>query len=299
MAESIFGQFDIGTIHRFQRLRALRDFALHTESLLRDGPEGIWDVVPALEALIRSDLVSELLRTELEHMASEPAHLPTGAVDTLLVARSRLFSLLLKTCDLGSDAARSQVFSLSEHVLLAIAGPAPLVLDVYSELPDYRNEVFDANRPLGPPERRTLQPGTVVAFRAGRDCPLPVSRARSFALQLLSRPVMRVQWVYDAQTRRAVRGVAADPGASRLEFAAQALAELRGEHAPERLASLCDHPDHFVRWTAIRCLTRVDFRAGVEKVRGAVNDPHPHVRNAATRALQKMAAEGVLEGGAR
>jgi hypothetical protein len=299
MAESAPRQFDIQTIQRFERLPALRDFALFTESRLGDGPEGIWDVAPALEALVCAGFASDLFRSELEHMAREPSHLPTGAIDTLLVARSRRFSLLLKTANVARDATRAHVFGLSEHVLFAVAGPAPLTIDVYSEATGYPNDVFDRERPLGPAERRTLLPGSVTPFRAGRDCPLPVSRETSFAFQLLSRPVARVQWVYDVQTHRALRAVAADPGASRLEFAAQALGELRGEHAAERLLSLCEHPDHFVRWAAIRSLTRVDLRAGVEKVRGAANDPHPHVRNAASRTLQKMAADGVLEAAAR
>lgn len=295
MAESAARQFDIGTIQRFERLPPLRDFALEAEARLEEGPEGIWELAPALEALVRGGFAGELFRTELEHMAREPSHLPTGAFDTLLVARSRRFSLLLKTSHVVPGAARPHAYSLSEHLLLAVLGPSPLDVDVYAEAADHPNDVFDRGRPLGAPERRTLRPGEVVPFRAGRDCPLPVSCEPSFALQLLSRTVTRVQWVYDLKTLKAVRAVAADPAASRIEFAAQTLAELRGKHAADRLASLCDHPDHFVRWTALRSLTRVDFRAGVEKLRVAVDDPHPHVRNAAARALKKMVADGVLK----
>ena len=85
---------------------ALRDFALEAESRLDGGPDGIWELAPSLEALVRADFAGELFRTELAHMAREPSHLPTGAFDTLLIARSRRFSLLLKTSHVVEGAAR-------------------------------------------------------------------------------------------------------------------------------------------------------------------------------------------------
>jgi hypothetical protein len=288
--------FDDHTTRRFARLPALRAFAEQVESRLSDeGPEGIWACRRALEELVLSGFVRDLFRAELEELVRVPSYMPSGAGDTMTIARSHRFALLLKASRPEREVPPSQVFSLSEHYLLAVAGPSPFLVDLFAETPGYANDVFDRERPLGAPERRTVLPGEVAEFRAGRDCVRAThAEATSFALQLVSRPVRSVQWVYSAESLRAIRAQAADATASRLEFAAHALAELRGEGAAEGLARLCDHPDHFVRWSAIRGLTRVDLRAGLEKVRAAVADPHPHVRNAAARTLRKMESDGVL-----
>jgi HEAT repeat protein len=133
-----------------------------------------------------------------------------------------------------------------------------------------------------------LAPGDVACFRAGSDALVAsVPTEATLALVLASSTVDRERRIYAADTLRAERVVSADPGASRLEFAARVLAELGGAGATPRLVRLTGHPAHFVRWTALQSLARVDGAAARDALRAALDDPHPHVRNAAGRALAR------------
>lgn len=288
--------YDTVTAKRLERLPALGEFAARTEEHLSEhGPDGIWDCQPGFEALIRPEFVRDLLRTELERVAENSCYLPNGTFDTLMLVQGGHFLLVARLFVHGRPLPRARVFSRPEHMLIGVAGPAPLTLDVFHEASGYRNDVFDRARSIEGPERLLLSPGMVARLHAGRDCPLPVDpEETTLGFVMVSRPLQRVQWAYAADTRRAVRALAADPTASRLEFAAQTLAELGDTRAVVNVKSLCDHPDHFVRWSAIRSLMRLDVRAGLGILRRAQDDPHPHVRNAAARALRKMVSDKVL-----
>lgn len=290
---------DTATAKRIERLPALGEFVARTEDhLSKKGPSGIWDCLTELQALTRAELVRDLFRTELEQVAEDPCYIPNGSFDTLILAQREHFLLIAKLWMQGKPIPRKQVFSRPEHMLIGVAGPAPLSLEVFHEASGYRNDVFDRTRSIEGPQRHLLSPGMVACLRAGRDCPLFAEpEETTFGFVMLSRPLQRVQWAYAVDTRRAVRALAADPTASRLEFAAQTLAALGDTRAVANLKSLCEHPDHFVRWSALRCLMRLDSRTGLEILRRAQDDLHPHVRNAATRALQKIAPDDVLRTG--
>jgi HEAT repeat protein len=52
-----------------------------------------------------------------------------------------------------------------------------------------------------------------------------------------------------------------------------------------------NHPDHFVRWGALRAVVAIDLEEGTQALAmAAVEDPHRHVREAAAAALQKVCA---------
>jgi len=288
--------FDDATRQRIERFPRLGEFAAIAEhTLLTKGVDGIWDCLPDFESLVRSDFVGDMIRSELARILDVPFYLPSGGVDAINIARSRHLTLIAKLFKQGTSPPRAQVYSLPGHLLFGVVGPGRVVVDVYQEAPGYRNDLFDRTRPLGGPELRTLDPGTVACFHAGRDAVLPTDAGQpSVALILLSTRVAHLQWVYSTETLRAERVFSADPMASRLEFAVQALAELDAPDTTEGLRALCDHPEHFVRWSAIRGLIRVDFEKGVSMVVRALDDPHPHVSNAAARALRKIEGDGLL-----
>lgn len=287
---------DPSTRERIERFPALGEFTAAAErTLAANGPAGLWDCVPAFESLVRSEFVGDLIRSELTRIVEAPCHMPGGTFDVMTVARSRHFVLAAKLFQRGMNAPRAQVYSLPEHLLFGVVGPGQLTIDVYQEAPGYRNDLFDRTRPLAGPERRTLEPGAVACFRAGHEAVLPADAGEpSVVLIMASERVERLQWVYSAEALRAERVFSADLTASRLEFAVHALAELDVKASIPGLRSLCEHPEHFVRWSAVRSLIRVDFQDGIAMVRRALDDPHPHVRNAAIRALRKIEADGLL-----
>ena len=56
------------------------------------------------------------------------------------------------------------------------------------------------------------------------------------------------------------------------------------------IAALYDHPDHFVRWSAVCGVMDLDPSQGARLVHRALQDAHPHVRRAARRSLDRYEA---------
>lgn len=54
--------------------------------------------------------------------------------------------------------------------------------------------------------------------------------------------------------------------------------------AADAVKALYGHPDHNVRWAAVRCLGALGSQAAHDLLHEAVNDPHPHIRRAAARS---------------
>lgn len=287
--------FDPSTRQRIERLPRLGEFVTAVQRILTGrGSDGFWDCGPELNSLVCSSFPGDLIRSELVRTIESPFYVPTGNFEAMIVAKSPLFTLTMKLFQRRVGASRTEIYGLPEHLLIAVVGPGPVVIDVYGESPGYRNDLFDRTRTLIGPERRALAPGDIGKYRSGYDALLPVDVAEpSLAFIMTSERIHQLQWVYAAQSQRADRILSADPMTSRLEFAVAALAELDAEAAVPSLLALVGHPQHFVRWSAVRSLIRIDFRQGLAMVQRCIHDAHPHVRNAALRALDKIEADGL------
>ena len=76
--------------------------------------------------------------------------------------------------------------------------------------------------------------------------------------------------------------------AYRLFYAAKLLGQIPRQRSVGSLLTLSDHSAHFVRWTALQSLFKVDFETAVERLQRATADQHPSVGRAARQALQEL-----------
>jgi HEAT repeat protein len=58
----------------------------------------------------------------------------------------------------------------------------------------------------------------------------------------------------------------------------------------DNLQQLSNHALHYLRWAAIQTLFTLDRAKGTQALLQALNDSHPHVRNAAQRSWNKLQA---------
>jgi hypothetical protein len=97
-------------------------------------------------------------------------------------------------------------------------------------------------------------------------------------------------WHFDSTSGVAKSATSASGDASRQEFSVAALRHLEWVEAIDDIESLAMGSSyHFVRMAALRHLTTMDYgrgRAALE--RAATSDPHPHVRNAVIRSIEKL-----------
>lgn len=64
----------------------------------------------------------------------------------------------------------------------------------------------------------------------------------------------------------------------------------RSRSSLDQLHELACHPCHMVRWSAMQAVARIDGSMAMVLIRKAVDDPHPGVRSAARRVIEKRAA---------
>ncbi|MEI5098407.1 HEAT repeat domain-containing protein [Streptomyces sp. PmtG] len=138
----------------------------------------------------------------------------------------------------------------------------------------------------------TVARGQVLALDAGQQVGA-FARQETICPHLLltGPPVLAYRLAYDRRTLRPVQVISADLAASRLTYAIQLLGAAGKNTSGPRLDELSRHPQHQVRWEAIRALFRVDRPAGTARLReAAVNDPHPEIRATAAAALGQVPA---------
>lgn len=273
----------------------LDEFVRHVNGLLSEGSAGspFWAVEPVFTELVRRDGMTELVNAELQRVIDDPTHRPDGLSDTdLTLARGEGFTLSARVVNPtpGGSGARTARGSV-EHYLMAVvgAGSAPIETEWYEQPRPDPNAVFDRTRKLISRGRRTLVAGEPVRVRAARDIVriAPADQPSCVAV-LASAPVATLSWEYDLDTGDPIRAVSGSAAASRLEAAARLLGELGDPASVPTLVALAKHPHHFVRWAAMRAAAALDLTVGVELLRGATADEHPHVRKAAGTALRQL-----------
>lgn len=253
--------------------------------LASDDPGSFSSCVEPLQRLARSRFVSAFVDWELSALMDSRWSATTELRDAeLTLVQDERFSLSLVLLEAGQRMPADQIEGLAHHLVLAVVGPDPLDIERYRLSPPARFEVLDRSRRLQPLNRDTLAPGDVGFFAAGEDVMrIHQPRGATAALLLRSDLIHRIRWVYDAATLSPCLAVAADPRSSRLDFACRIVAKL-GEPCDARaLEGLVAHPDHFVRWTALRTSLQLDAVRGRKLMEDALEDLHPHIRSAATR----------------
>lgn len=285
-----------------ERLGAFPELAAFIDEvgLLCDDPdpERFWAAETAFSRLLRSPFLPRLVQHELERVAREPGYSPGAGLSRydLGIVQTPAFSLSVELFE-PHVRLSTRLYTATQHVLIGVAGFAGAGEARYEmfEQPDpWPNEVLDRSRTLVRRGVHVCPPGGVMRLRAGIDAPrlLPVDKPVVLLL-LASRNVVPLRWEYDEELVP-LRAMAAMNASSRLEYTARLLAELGQRSSVEPLRDLFAHPDHFVRWAAVRAVMKLDFDEGAVLLRRAEDDPHPHVRSAARAAVARLVREGRL-----
>jgi hypothetical protein len=254
-------------------LPAFKEFASQLSDVLGDSHETFWKCRTALAFLSRSRAALGYVESELLNSLQSTCYFPR-----LTLVESDLFSLRLVI--VSPRPAARVIHSMVEHQMLAvIQGSAQL--QRFERADRGAHDVFNAQKRIFSSGVSTLVAGDVAELWADRECYELSTRTNAFLFQLRSRPLYRLQWVYDAATLAPKRIYSSHAEDMQAELAILTARNLGFSDCVPNVRRLLDHPNHVIRRAAFNTLVALDPENREVYLRVAANDPHPDVQQAA------------------
>lgn len=173
------------------------------------------------------------------------------------------------------------------HSMSAHITDAPVTVDRYQvpsgfDLQTYDEAVQLRLKDSGQPSERSVfvKHGTQEILDV-----TPAATEPAYTLRVNTVPFGDFEWSFSRETLRPVQMNAVKRLDSNLTTIFDLLAAVGSPDSLDQLDTYTKHPAHFVRWRAVQTIGAIDEARGAELVLEAVNDPHPHVREAARTTL--------------
>jgi hypothetical protein len=176
------------------------------------------------------------------------------------------------------------------HAMIAVIGPEPLVVDRYRPSHDIDNDVFDPQVKLLLPKRKVYAPGSVCVVDTRKGLFDFLVESPTFVVKLSGRVRRAIQWVFSRHTLQAVHTVPGNSSDAHIAEMIGALTAMGSATSIATLYALTTHNSHFIRWSALQALARLNPEAAKASLQRATKDAHPHVRSASEKAIAAMAA---------
>ena len=255
--------------------------AIETRSIDVNDPSSFFQFGTEIANLVASGYPALALERNLLRSLEEPTWLGKWKPNELVLFASHKIELSIWSF----STPRQYIHTVSSHVLLAPCTPTGLHYRRFGLPANYDNRIFDRNMKLEFVDEGSTQQGEVLSMDAGGllydfllDAPTPV-------VKLTYGPVETMEWLFHRDTGAAWKISDSDLAATQMRVAAYVLGQISHTSSAPALKLLTFHDSHAVRWAAIQALSRISVSDALERLRTAVNDPHPHIRRAAERTL--------------
>lgn len=277
-------------VERFPRLAAL--VAQAEACVAGDTLPGLTHVCrKAFDQLLGSRELSEIVSEALQQMAKGDAMHPewlSKTAEEWVVVDTPDYSLRLVARKPRQGALLQ---SLNFNCLVGnMSGPG-FPISCYRFPDDARIDAFKVGMLAVEGEQVMLEAGQSLELLAERDIPNITLQAPVLTLTLYSKCYAPLIWCFDRKTLQSVMAMAShdspvrrQAGAAMLQHIHQSEA-LPVEASLETLSTLAQDSSHFVRWAALQGLCGIDLEHARPHLLRAVDDPHPAVAAAASRAV--------------
>jgi hypothetical protein len=182
------------------------------------------------------------------------------------------------------------IHSHAGHAMIAVIGPEPLVVDRYRPSHDIDNDVFDPQVALLLPKRKVYVPGSICVVDTRKGLFDFLVESPTFVMILSGRVRRAIQWIFSRHTLQAVHAIPSNPDDANIAEMIGALTAMGSATSIATLYALTAHSSHFIRWSALQALARMNPEAAKASLQRATKDAHPHVRTASEKAIAAMAA---------
>ena len=276
----------------------LETFYAEASSLIReDSDAGFRECLPLLEQLCREGAFTELLNSRLDAVLRGSYESRNRSADHLMVTKTPEFTLLLRA--LVDPQRQDKVFAQPFDQIIAPLNRNGVRYTSYHQPRPMPNDVFDKSRSIASMGSNELSQWQGAYFRAGEDTYLiqPPSQDEEPPLLaiLVSSDKLSLRWEYDVASLAPSRLISVDNASSRLEFVIWMLTALDDDSCLPSLEGLVAHPAHFVRWAALQAICHFDAERGMRSLAEATNDPHEHIRRAASTALSQVKQQSLIK----
>lgn len=277
---------------RCEAVPDLKRFVDAVTPALAASPDNFWQCEAAFRDLLQSDFLTQLTNHELAKFLDSSIYVPLMSFSSqVILLEDEHFQLNVGFINRKTAPRTGRLQSLASNVMFSFAA-TPMQVAEYVQPEPFPCDIFRRDAVLTQKGTRTVGIGEIVKLRAGYDVLdfLPAAGATSIIVNFSSTKRIDFSWEYSADSLSPVRFVPGDPAWSRIDYAIQIMSAVGDPDDLPQLIALCKHPAHFVRWQAIKAVTRLDFDAGMRALEDAATDQHPHVRDAAKRTLQNYSA---------
>ncbi len=280
---------------RLAQVPMLNLFTEKCEMMLQSGDPNLtfWDCRQYFSSLINSNFLEQLLNYELKKTLDDNLYLPVGGISEwdLAILMTSNFTLSLKLLD-PSLTISNRLYSNSQHSMMAIVGnndhSSAIIENFYQPAP-FPDDILDVTKKLISLGEKKIVKNEINANRAGYDVYRMLSVSEPIAVLFFStKSLLSLRWEYDLENHLPCRAVSANSNSSRLDYTAKMLGEVCSSTSMTPLKKLMEHPDHFVRWSAVKSAFKIDFDEGVKLLESCRFDSHPHIREAAKNTLSRI-----------
>lgn len=249
-----------------------------------ESPDSFWDCEPAFKELARSPAPRELIADQLTRLGASTWSASEGSASEVALHRGGGTALIVTLV----EVPLRYLHVFPHHAFYAVLGDKAVEYDRYALPANYRNDLFDPGLKLGPAEHGVLQPGDPLRLPCGQYAFDFKIENPVLLLKFVTTAILPLEWLFKRDTLQAWQANDADLSFTQLRVAADVLGKLAHQSSIKPLKLMSAHGHHAVRWAAITNLGRINRSEAILKLKEAVNDPHPHVRNAAVKTLRKL-----------
>lgn len=247
-------------------------------------PEVFFELAEPLAALVAGGYPARALAEDLQRTLQEPTWLGNWKPNELVLHAGRRSELSVWSF----SKPRQYLHTVAFHTLLVPCTAATLAYRRFRLPAGYDNRVFDRNLKLEVVDEGEVREGDVLCLAAGGliydfliERPTPL-------VKFTFGPIETMEWLFHRDTGAAWKISDSDAAATQARVSAYVLGQMSHPSSAEALKETSFHPSHAVRWASIQALSRISVSDALERLRVALDDPHPHIRRAAERTLGAM-----------
>ena len=244
-----------------------------------------WACEPFLTRFLAENVAENWVKEQLGRLSATGGDQPSWQPKEIRVHKGEAWTLSLTVLE-----APLRFIHAVPYLAFYASLRSDLVVDRYKLPAGFRSDVFDPNVRIELMDRVTVPPrqllrldNTQHAYDFQVSEPLPV-------LIFTSRCTQSLEWLFSKTTLQAWQANDADLQFTQLRVATNVLGKIAHQTSLDPLLKLSHHSHHAVRWAAIQNMGRINRTAALSRVRAALTDPHPHVRRAAEKTIEHMAA---------